>query len=111
MSDNVPTRIRIATRDLPRWAAVRKHIRQEMQSRPSIHRIAEPRDTEVVAEMLLLVAMHYRLPDPNIHYQDGPAAGDEANLAELMTRYLELGHRVEAHMNRVLGPAKHDDTD
>ena len=37
--------------------------------------------------------------------------GDEANLAELMTRYRELGHRVEAHMNLVLGPAKHDDTD
>ncbi len=112
MTDHdVPTRIRVSPGDLSRWGAIRDHIRHDLQSRPGVHRIENPADSRIVGEMLLLLLMHFRLPDPLISYEDGPAEGDEANLAELMTRYRELGHRVEAHMNRVLGPAKHDDTD
>ena len=115
MADHdVPTRIRVSPVDLPRWGAVRDHIRKDLQTRPGVHRVEHPADTRIVGEMLLTLMMHHRLPDPNIFYGDGPAEGDEAsadldNLGVLMKKYMELGHRVEAHMNRVLGPAKTDD--
>ena len=119
MTDNnhgVPTRVRIASVDLPRWAAVREHIRNDLESRPSVHRVENPADTRIMGEMLLTLMMHYRMPDPLIHYGDVPANAEEAsadldNLGVLMKKYMELGHRVEAHMNRVLGPAKDETAD
>lgn len=111
MSGRIPTRIRVSTGDLPRWAAVRDHIRKGLQERPGVHRIENPTDSRIVGEMLLELMMFFRLPDPQIHYGDvtanaEEASEDEANLAVLMQKYMELGHRVQAHMNRVLGPAR-----
>ena len=111
MADHVPTRIRVSRGDLPRWAAIRDHISKDLESRPSVHRVENPTDSRIVGEMLLTIMMHYRLPDPLISYEDVSTNADEVsadldNLGVLMQKYMELGHRVEAHMNRVLGPRK-----
>ena len=73
MTDNIPTRIRVSPDDLPRWAAIRDHIRTDLQSRPGVHRIANPLDSRIVGEMLVVLTQFYRLPDPGFRYSDGPA--------------------------------------
>ena len=72
-SGPVPARVRISTRDMPRWSAVRDYLRQELQSRPSIHQVKSASDSRIMGEMLLIVAQQRRIPDPNIHLHDTEA--------------------------------------
>ncbi len=100
MADPIPTRVRIPAVDLSRWAAVRAHIKNHLEARPGIHRIAKPSDSRIMSEMLYIVASHYRLPDPHIHYLDTPSIGDDEKVAGLMAGYIDLGVRIEALANR-----------
>ena len=109
MTDNIPTRIRVSPDDLPRWAAIRDHIRTDLQSRPGVHRIANPLDSRIVGEMLVVLTQFYRLPDPGFRYSDGPAAGDDAKVRQLMVDWIQTGHEIEAMMNRVMRPNPNED--
>ena len=55
-----------------------------------------------MAEILLEMMQHYRLPDPNIHYEDVPPGSvvTPSQLDTLMQKYLEVGHQIDALLNR-----------
>ena len=100
-SGPIPTRVRISTHDLPRWSAIRDHIRQELQSRPSIHQIKDPTDSRIVGEMLLIVAQQCRIPDPDIHYHDTEADITPDVFLASMQHTLELGNRALDMVDRL----------
>ena len=93
-SGPVPARVRISTRDMPRWSAVRDYLRQELQSRPTIHQVKNPSDSRIMGEMLLIVAQQRRIPDPNIHLRDTEAALTPDVFLASMQHTLELGNRA-----------------
>ena len=93
-SGPIPTRVRISTNDLPRWSAIRDHIKQDLQSRPGVHQIEDPTDSRIVGEMLLIVAQQCRIPDPDIHRHDTEANITPDVYLASIEKTLELGNRA-----------------
>ena len=102
MADHdIPTRIRVSAGDLPRWAAIRDHIRKDLESRPSVHRVPDPTDARIVGEMLFEMMMRFRLKDPNIQYHDTEADITPDVFLASMEKTLELGTRALDMVDRL----------
>ena len=100
-SGPIPTRVRISTNDLPRWSAIRDHIKQDLQSRPGVHQIEDPTDSRIVGEMLLIVATKLRLSDPDIHLRDTEADMTPDVFLATMQKTLALGDKALDMVDRL----------
>ena len=82
-TDNIahPNSGSLRKRPALRWPGIRDHIRTDLQSRPGVYRIANPLDSRIVGELLVVLTQllqPYRTRDSATATE--PTAGDDAKV-------------------------------